>query len=526
MAAFLSRTAKNGGDQLAPGVPVRAGQVIAGRYRIEELLGCGANAIVVSARHVHLRTPVTLKILTAYTDEQLDGVKRQVKKARLASRLKGAHVARILDIGTTDEGMPFLVTPKLEGHTLAAELEERKRIPPEEAIGWVLEACEGLAEAHARGLVHGDLKLKNLFLAEHGDARVLEILDFGMASPIEAAGDASATAWFGMPSYLAPEQIRDPASVDARADIWALGVILHQLISGSLPFTADTVSGVLVAVCFDAAPLLSEAPYELARVVHRCLEKEADKRPASVEALADELARFVGDDGKRASERVRAALAAPENDAAEPEDSGSIPPIAVAVPPAAPRRTSERPTRPTKRALARALAARHRARIKGLAFGTIAVATAVAAAAFIMAPPRVSQVAESSDDDEPTNASTRGPLEVAPLVPRSFEPPAPPTVTPPRITSAPPRAPALRWGGLTRKQSIAANDKRLAPAPSATTTSRLPPDLPSTREPVVRPGGAPRRGHDDRSRRSPSPPSLPAQRTDDSYLRNLFGERK
>lgn len=538
MVAFLSRNTKNGGDQLAPGVPVRAGQLIAGRYRVEELLGCGANAIVVTARHVHLRTPVTLKILTAYTDEQLDAVKRQVKKARIASRLKGEHVARILDIGTTEDGMPFVVTPRLEGHTLAAELETRGRIPPDEAIRWVLEACEGLAEAHAAGLVHGDLKLKNLFLAKRGDARVLEILDFGMASPIEAAGDASATAWFGMPSYLAPEQIRDPSSVDARADIWALGVILHQLISGSLPFTADTVSGVLVAVCFDAAPLLAEVPYELARVVHRCLEKDADKRPATVGELANELARFLGDDGRRASERVRAALAAPPGGELDADASGSIPPMSVPnasepLPLVKPRRPMvDRPTVPSKRVLAR----RRQARNERIAVGVVVAATALAAASILVSPPRASHATTEPAmiEDDTALEIAREPLDVAPLVPRSFDEPALPTphelpsVTQSRITPPAPPAPAVRSRSVTRKQTLASNDVRLAPAPTETTTSRLPPGLPSTREPVVRPShGAPRRGHDDRSsRQSQSPPSLPAPRTDGTYLRNLFSERK
>jgi serine/threonine protein kinase len=331
MAAFISRNAKNWGDQLAPGVPVRAGQVIAGTYRVEDLLGCSATAIVVTARHVHVRHPVTLKILTAYTDEQLDLVKRQVRKARVASRLRGDHVARVLDIGTTEDGMPFIATERLEGHTLATELEQRGgRLPLAEALRLGLEICEGLAEAHAVGLVHGDLKTKNLFLADG----VLQILDFGMASPMESTNDASATAWFGKPSYLAPEQITDPATVDARADIWALGVILHELISGSLPFTADTVSGVLVAVCCDAPPLLSEVPYELARVLHRCLEKDPNDRPASVDVLAAEIGRFLGDDGSRASERVRVALAKRDfadggDDGIDADASSSIPPITL-----------------------------------------------------------------------------------------------------------------------------------------------------------------------------------------------------
>jgi serine/threonine protein kinase len=463
MAAFISKNAKNGGVQLAPGVPVRAGQVLSGKYRVEELLGCSATAIVVTARHVHLRHAVTLKILTAYTDEQLDLVKRQVRKARVASRLRGDHVARIVDIGTTEDGMPYIATERLDGHTLATELEQRGgRLPIEEALQLGLEICEGLAEAHAVGLVHGDLKTKNLFVADG----VLKILDFGMASPIESTNDASATAWFGKPSYLAPEQIKDPASVDHRADIWSLGVILHELISGSLPFTADTVSGVLVAVCCDAAPLLSEAPYELARVVHRCLEKDPNDRPASVEELAKEIGRFLGEDGKRASERVRVTR-------------GS--------------------------------------------------------AALVTSPPSIPRPGGASIamDDEVVIPSAREPFEVRAAVPSTQEDrivssprdlPSAPVVAPVAQVPPPPH---------TTPRSVFARPKGFV-LPNTTRAARsgqrLPGWLPGGRDPSVissnDKAASPSKNHDDRAAKSSPPPSLPPPKTDETYMRNLFTERK
>jgi eukaryotic-like serine/threonine-protein kinase len=563
MVAFLSKNAKNGGDQLAPGVPVRAGQVISGKYRVEELLGCSATAIVVTARHVHLRHPVTLKILTAYTDEQLDLVKRQVRKARVASRLRGSHVARIVDIATTEDGMPYIATDRLDGHTLAMELEQRGgRLPIEEALQLGLEICEGLAEAHAVGLVHGDLKTKNLFVANG----VLKILDFGMASPIESSNDASATAWFGMPSYLAPEQIKDPSSIDHRADIWSLGVILHELISGALPFSADTVSGVLVAVCCDAAPLLSEAPYELARVIHRCLEKDPNDRPASVEELANEIGRFLGEDGKRAAERVRVALAKRDfDDEVDADASHSIPPMSVPVessrashaplPLVTRRHPWEQSTKPSQRVVAD----RRRSRARTIAIGTVVAATAIAAAAMVTSPPSMPRPGVSmATDDDVVIPSSREPFEVRAAVPASDEQhvvgsphdlPSASSTEPPTASRSTSGSSALLSAAVpvppvSTPRSVFVRPKGfVAPPPPAQATApaqrsqrasrsglRLPGWLPGGRDPsVIASNDKPApKNHDDRGSKPSAapPPSLPPAKTDDTYMRNLFTERK
>jgi len=305
---------------IVPGFKMK-GDTIAGRYRVEKLLGAGSSGFVVAARHVYLRRRVTLKILTSTTNPQGKAQRRHFEIAHRAAALRGLHIARIVDTGFTEDGTPFVATERLEGRTLADELAARTRLPAACAVRWILQACEGLAEAHSAGIVHADLKPQNLFLAgdltsssadgHSSDARVLKILDFGMATPI-VEGDGGG-AWFASPAYLAPEQIRDPHAIDGRVDIWALGVILHELISGSLPFSADSVSGMLVAVAYDEPALLAaeDVPFELARVVHACLAKDPAARPADVATLARALAPFAGAEGIGLARRVEAALSMP-----------------------------------------------------------------------------------------------------------------------------------------------------------------------------------------------------------------------
>jgi eukaryotic-like serine/threonine-protein kinase len=539
--------AGGGGARLIPGLAVRAGQTLAGKYRVEELLGSGASGIVLSARNIHLRERVTLKLLASYTDGQEKVTARRLAKARLASRLRGAHVARIVDIGATEDGMPYVATQLLDGTTLEAELAERGRLEVDEAVRWVLEACEGLAEAHAVGLIHGDLKPQNIFLAEPPkvrragaapggdmeprDGRVLKLLDFGTTSPLDTIGDQSASAFFGSPAFLAPEQIQDPESVDPRADVWALGVLLYHIISGSLPFEADTVSGVIVAVVYDVPALLTDAPYELARIVSRCLEKDRSLRPANVEELAAALAPFAGSEGARLSERVRAMLAAPplpglREAALRPpgrsSQASSVSPVAIPNGAedgeAAPlllvmRRAArfvsrdENATRPARRVVARRRELQKRVGVVALVATALGVAIAVARAGPPPPPVLIEDSTESIDEAAQATSRGRATTVVPPYLPGTV-PGIAPFVTS-TIAELPDAPPWLSFGAATAADATPtplvvrptplASDVLIGPPVAAPTSPRVvvPGELPNVTQPVAprrtTPRPAPRR---------------------------------
>ncbi|MBX3192116.1 MAG: protein kinase [Labilithrix sp.] len=469
------------GPCLVPGLELRVGQLVAGKYRVEALIGTGASGVVLAAHHIHMRRPVSLKILASYTDAQDDVLARRVKKARDAARLRGEHVARVVDIGVTEHGMPYVASEALEGITLADEIATRGKLPVQEAAARALEICEGLAEAHPLGLVHGDLKPGNLFLAERDGERVLKILDFGSTSPIEAIGDQSASAFFGSPAFLAPEQIRDATKLDARADVWAVGVLLHHMISGELPFSADTVSGVLVAVVYDSAPLLIDAPYELAKIVHQCLSKDAARRPADVGELAAMLAPWALGDGARASARVRALLDAPSSPpASDASASGSVPPISI----------EAEPTKPSRRVEVR----RRRTRAHAIGAALLAVIASLGIVAWTTGTPTNAPAPAAPAIAEPTAPPITAPSASAPVDAPSAVPTMP---APPRPTSVP----------------IPAE----APVPQAI-PQRMTPRSPIRPFPSVKRPPAPSA--------SPRPPPMPPPRShEQTYYRKLFDRR-
>jgi serine/threonine-protein kinase len=281
-------------------VPVAVGEVIAGKYRIERVIGSGGMGMVVAAWHVQLDQLVAVKLLHTETAGSGDATERFRREARAAARIRSEHVARVIDVGIWTGGIPYIVMEYLEGNDLAAELAMRGPIPPEECAEYVMQAIEALAEAHAVGIVHRDLKPGNLFLARRADGtRLIKVLDFGISKHTAAAGEAALTrtsSLIGSPLYMSPEQMRSARTVDARADIWSLGAIMFELLTGQPPFGGETVIEACTAILNDELPSMTALnpaiPPYLESIVRRCLEKERSQRYPSVGDLATELAGF------------------------------------------------------------------------------------------------------------------------------------------------------------------------------------------------------------------------------------------
>ena len=292
--------------------PIKEGEVLADKYRVDGVLGIGGMGVVVAATHLALGHKVAIKFLLPGAVQTPATLERFAREARAAARLRSDHAARVLDVGTLANGSPYMVMEYLEGSDLGAVVQERGALRIEDANEFVLQACDAVAEAHALGIVHRDLKPRNLFLTRKtSGAPYVKVLDFGISKLTTITGqDHSLTKTsdvMGSPNYMAPEQIRSSRDVDERTDVWALGVILYELITGRVPFLADTVPQ-LCALVLEMQPtpleeLRPETPPELRHVIARCLQKDPGARFGSVTELASALAALVAQPGNASTVR-------------------------------------------------------------------------------------------------------------------------------------------------------------------------------------------------------------------------------
>lgn len=277
--------------------PVAIGEVIADKYRVERVLGEGGMGVVVAATHVLLGQQVALKFLIGPARESPEARTRFLREARAAVRIQSDHVARILDVGALGDGSPYIVMEYLEGGDLASVLERSGPMPVEQAASYVMQACSALAEAHALGVVHRDIKPSNLFLARRADgSQRIKVVDFGIAKELVGGALTATGSAMGTPLYMSPEQIKSPKGVDARTDVWSLGAVLYELLTGAAPFMAETAPQLFLMIATQPAPRVRElrpsVSPELERVVARALEKEPAARYASVVELGEALAPF------------------------------------------------------------------------------------------------------------------------------------------------------------------------------------------------------------------------------------------
>jgi serine/threonine protein kinase len=374
--------------------PVREGDLLAGKYRVERVLGAGGMGVVVAARHVELDQLVAIKFVRDDAIASEDAVQRFLREARAAVKLKSEHVARVLDVGKLESGAPYMVMEFLEGSDLGKILSDHGPAAVDSAADWILQACEAVAEAHAAGIVHRDLKPENLFLARTvGGGQKIKVLDFGVSKAMggasgEMSGLTRTRAMLGSPLYMAPEQMRSSRDVDARADVWALGVVLFQMLTDRWPFEADTMPELCLRVVTEPPLSLSsirpDVPPGIVGVIEQCLEKNPAKRFANAAELATALEPFVQPASRVLAERARLAMgvgsgvsslgrsgprAAPSAPTVDSAGSGSTPGTSVPW--------------GTDRVATPALERTKRSRSNGLAVG-IAVASAAGVVGFLL----------------------------------------------------------------------------------------------------------------------------------------------
>jgi len=323
-AAADDATLPIGGDDLERAGArggVRPGEVIAGKYRVERVLGVGGMGVVVAAEHLDLQERVALKLLLPEALESSEAIERFMREARAVAKIKGEHVARVADVGKLETGAPYIVMEYLEGTDLSALIARQGPLQATDAIEYVLQACEALAEAHALGIIHRDLKPSNLFLIQRPDGSpCIKVLDFGISKVLPREEPDAPTDFIrtrtaqilGTPLYMSPEQITSSKSVGMPSDIWSLGAVLFELLSGSPAIQASSLQGLRLQILHEPAPLLRrykpDAPRRLEAVIARCLEKDPAKRYPDVAELALDLRGLARRRALISVERIRRIL--------------------------------------------------------------------------------------------------------------------------------------------------------------------------------------------------------------------------
>jgi serine/threonine protein kinase len=296
-------------------MPFQAGQLINGKYEIVELIGVGGIGFVVAALHVELGEKVALKFLRPEALANHEAVGRFAREARASAQIRSEHVVRVFDVGHLPDGAPFIVMEYLDGKDLDAVVREQGALPIKLVVDYVLQTCEALASAHASGIVHRDVKPENLFLSYRAQGMdIIKVLDFGI-SKVALTGSAfesrhplaRTTMAMGSPIYMSPEQIRASQDIDVRTDIWSLGCVLYELLTGTPAFDAPSITQVSAMILEKEPPSLllgcPSAPTGLDAIVQRCLSKDPIMRFQNVAELAIALYPFGPQRGRISVER-------------------------------------------------------------------------------------------------------------------------------------------------------------------------------------------------------------------------------
>lgn len=450
--------------------PVELGEVLAGKYRVERILGAGGMGIVVAAHHLSLDQLIALKFLLPEANANPEARKRFAREARNAVRLKSEHVARIFDVGALDNGASYIVMEFLDGVDLGSLLARERTLPVPVAVDFILQACDAVAEAHALGIIHRDLKPQNLFVTRrHDNSHLIKVLDFGIAKAAPNGVDFTGTttqAMIGSPGYMSPEQMRATRLVDARTDVWALGIVLHELVLGHKPWTGEAFD-LCLKIATEPLPPFPDAglPPGFEHVLRRCLEKDPDQRFSDVDALAVALSPFAPPHAQPLIQQICRALR-------------SDPPARTLIPPVDGPRTLHETA---GQDLARTAARSRRQRIAGL-IAALGVTAVVSVVATMLVSGRGVPDANPASARQPAlheRAAVQAPPAPSPAPPSLPAPTVAPPSPPPEVTPQPEPAPAAL---LPDPAPDRPEPPAVAPVekPNRQTKSRRPKHAPST----------------------------------------------
>ncbi len=274
----------------------RIGTVLAQKYRLTRVLGEGGMGVVFEGQHEFTRRRVAVKLLHPHLSQNEAIVQRFLREARAAAALKHKNVVDVLDMGTESDGAVYLVLEFLAGEAFSARLEREQKLSPEACAELLLPIMNALRVAHSRGIIHRDIKPENVFLCreEESGELVPKLLDFGIAKLDDGGMRATSTGQaIGTPAYMAPEQATNASDADARADIWSLGVMWFEALSGRLPYSADSPMQMLGHLLsrdpLKLSDIAADVPLQLARVIERALQRDREKRWATVEQFIEAL---------------------------------------------------------------------------------------------------------------------------------------------------------------------------------------------------------------------------------------------
>jgi serine/threonine-protein kinase len=456
-------------------LPIREGDLLAGKYRIQKVLGRGGMGVVVAAVHAQLGQQVAVKFLLPEACAFPEAIGRFLREARAAVRIQSDHVARVLDVGELETGAPYIVMEFLRGSDIGELVETSGPLSIPDALDYVSQACEAIAEAHTLGIVHRDIKPRNLFLTRRPDGSgFVKVIDFGISKatqdqvPGESSSLTATTAMLGSPRYMSPEQLRSAKKVDHRTDIWALGVVLFEIMTAQEVFQADTLPGLITAIGMDPpAPLRSvrpEAPVDLERIILRCLEKDPARRYADVGELALALASLGDAHVKTSAQRTVAILrtagfSGGKSTGAEGQASAGAPVAARVV--AAGEASGPAGTGVSWGATGGATGPKRSRGTGTIALVAVGVVAAAGVAAWVLvrtqgSPSPAASVAVLAPSADPQVAPVRA--VSAPL--------AATTVQPPTVSAAPPTEPPLAQPPLAEPQDSAPRKSAPPPKPA------------------------------------------------------------